>query len=743
MRVRTVGLFAALALVALVLVMQGCGRRAQPVRRAGTLVVWHAYRGDEQAALTEVLRAARAEIPDIEIEVLAIPFEAYASKLESAIPHGHGPDVFIDAHERLASYLARGLVAPLDQAVALAGGPEAFAPSAVEALSRDGHAYALPLSLKCIALYVNTDLLRSFPVSLEDIEHLRSVLPRGTYPLVYEAQSAYFHAALAHAYGSGLVDDRTGRYLFVGAGAERSVEHAARLLHSGVVPEEASGSLVSTLFANGRAATAISGPWLAAELGDRVRYRVAPLPLVRAAGGTRMQPYVTVEGAFVSARAHERDAALRLVRFLVSPAAAALRARLGRQVVATRAAWNDPAIAGDPILAAFREAAAMGRTMPAHPHMRSAFEPAGQALRKVFRRDATPHDALEQGRRRFENATRPPPSPREPLVALLVLGVVALYASFVALRRAREPDFRRELRRSLPAYRYVAHAVLAIVLLVIAPLVIGAATSLYAGREGAFYYVGLANYWDILRARGGPLFGSGSFYAVLAVTVLWTVANIALHVAIGVALALLLSRPTLKLKGFYRVLLIIPWAVPSYVTALAWKGMFHRQLGAVNAIITALGGQPVAWFARFSTAFAANVATNVWLGFPFMMVVTLGALTAIPKDLYEAAAVDGAGPWQRFRSITLPLLRPSLAPAVTMGAVWTFNMFNVIFLVSGGEPDGQTEILVTEAYRWAFTRQAQYGYAAAYAVLIFGILTVGTRLLGRVSERAAQKGAMQ
>ncbi len=145
-------------------------------------------------------------------------------------------------------------------------------------------------------------------------------------------------------------------------------------------------------------------------------------------------------------------------------------------------------------------------------------------------------------------------------------------------------------------------------------------------------------------------------------------------------------------------------------------------------------------FSRFSTAFAANVATNVWLGFPFMMVVTIGALAAIPKDLYEAAAVDGASSWQRFRHVTAPLLKPSLAPAVAMGAVWTFNQFNVIFLVSGGEPDGQTEILVTEAYRWAFTRQAQYGYAAAYAVLIFGILLVGTRILDRLTSDASKRG---
>ena len=119
---------------------------------------------------------------------------------------------------------------------------------------------------------------------------------------------------------------------------------------------------------------------------------------------------------------------------------------------------------------------------------------------------------------------------------------------------------------------------------------------------------------------------------------------------------LVLSRPAMKLKAAYRVILVLPWAVPSYVTALAWKGMFHSQFGAVNAILGMLGVPPVSWFSHFATALTANVATNVWLGFPFMMVVVLGALTSIPKDVLEAAEVDGATRWQRFRLVTLPLL---------------------------------------------------------------------------------------
>ncbi len=699
---------------------------------AQTLTLWHAYRDDERAALEHVVDDYRRAHPGVTIDVLAVPFDAYASKLESAIPHGHGPDVFIDAHERLASYVSRGLVAPVASAEAASLTPR-FDAASVRAFTLRGALYGLPLSIKCAALYVNPSLTGgAIPATLEAIEALRAQLPEGTFPLVYEAQNAYLHAPLAHAYGSALLDDQ-GHYAFVGSAAERSVERVRRMLRDRVIPQEASGALVSQLFLEGHAATAISGPWLAAELGDRVRYVVAPLPTVTSAGGRPMEPYATVEGAMLSSHAHDAVAAMELAVFLTSAESARVRARIGHQVVSTEAAWDDPALANDPLLSTFRAAARTARPMPTHPNMRAAWEPARQALVKALRGDRSPAEALLEGQRRFLDVTRPLPPRRDATLALLALGLFALGVTLSAVRNARDPDFRVALRRSMPAYAWVTHAAVILAALVVAPLVIGAATSLYATREGQSYYVGLANYFDILTARGGPLFATGSFYRVLAVTVLWTVVNLALHVGLGLALALLLSRPLLKLRAMYRVLLILPWAVPSYVTALAWKGMFHRQFGAVNAIIMWAGGEAISWFARFSTAFAANVATNAWLGFPFMMVVTIGALAGIPKDLYEAASVDGATTWQQFVKITLPMLRPSLGPSIAMGAVWTFNQFNVVFLVSGGEPDGETDILVSEAYRWAFTRQAQYGYAAAYAVLIFAILAIVTRRKEKVS----------
>jgi ABC-type sugar transport system permease subunit len=298
--------------------------------------------------------------------------------------------------------------------------------------------------------------------------------------------------------------------------------------------------------------------------------------------------------------------------------------------------------------------------------------------------------------------------------------------------------FRDTLVAHRTAYGYLAPAMVGMVILVFIPMVFGLVIGFLERRYNVFEFAGLSNYMTIL--SDFEFTRAGNFYFKLLVTVLWTVLNVGLHVSIGLGLALLLNDQMLKARGIFRVLLIIPWAIPNYITALIWKGMFHKQFGAVNFFLAALGIEPIAWFQSFWPAFSTNLVTNTWLGFPFMMVISLGALQSIPGDLYEAAWVDGATRWHRFRYITLPLLMPALVPAVIVGVVWTFNMFNIIYLVSGGAPDGLTDILITDAYRWAFERD-RYGYAAAYSTLIFLILLVFTTATNRITK--ATKGAYE
>ena len=232
------------------------------------------------------------------------------------------------------------------------------------------------------------------------------------------------------------------------------------------------------------------------------------------------------------------------------------------------------------------------------------------------------------------------------------------------------------------AYAYLGPAVLSMLVLVFVPFALGVGLAFTRYVDGTYVWVGLGNFVQILTNEGLGLTHPLSFYFTLGVTVMWTALNVLFHASLGLGLALVLNRPTLRFKGVYRVLLIIPWAVPSYITALVWHGMFNPTDGFINACLQAVGVDRVGWFDHFWTAFSANLITNTWLGFPFMMVVSLGALQSIPRDLYEAAEVDGASKWACFKAITLPLLRPALLPAIILGAVWTFNMFNVIFKVN-------------------------------------------------------------
>jgi ABC-type sugar transport system permease subunit len=292
------------------------------------------------------------------------------------------------------------------------------------------------------------------------------------------------------------------------------------------------------------------------------------------------------------------------------------------------------------------------------------------------------------------------------------------------------------------AYTYVVPSMAGMVLLVFIPFLTGIGLSFFDNDARRYYFIGMANFVEILAPGEGA---DVSFYWTLFSTILWTVTNVILHVSIGLGLALILKEPMLRFKRVYRVLLIIPWAIPNYITALIWKGMFNKEFGAVNQVIElvqgAIGMTPsgVDWLGGgFATAFTANLVTNTWLGFPFMMVVALGALQSIPGALYEAAEIDGATPFQKFRHITLPLLKPALFPAIILGSIWTFNMFNVIYLVSGGGPNNSTEILITDAYR-AFAVLGRYGLAAAYSVLIFVILLLYTLITNRITN--ATEGA--
>lgn len=270
---------------------------------------------------------------------------------------------------------------------------------------------------------------------------------------------------------------------------------------------------------------------------------------------------------------------------------------------------------------------------------------------------------------------------------------------------------------------------------------------------------GLTYGWDnLVTLFTGKVAKDAMFFEVFGRTILWTVINVTFHVVGGMILALLLYRP-MKLQGFYRTLLIVPWAIPTTIAAMAWRNEFDSRYGLFNILLTDLNNWltaisqgtvnvigmgnaftwlaahigPVSWKQDPFWAFVSVLMANIWLGIPFMSVIILGGLQSISKEYYEAAEIDGATKWQQFNNITLPLLRPVLTPAIVLGVVWTFNKFDIIYLITQGGPQEKTDILVSSMYKAAF-QFYRYGFTAMFALVIFVILFLFILFYLRISN---------
>lgn len=274
-------------------------------------------------------------------------------------------------------------------------------------------------------------------------------------------------------------------------------------------------------------------------------------------------------------------------------------------------------------------------------------------------------------------------------------------------------------------------------------------------RTGSIEFTGLENFIQVLQVGSET---KESFWLVTARTFAWTGINLVFHVFFGLVLALFLNQK-IRWVGAYRTILMLPWAIPQLIAVLAWRGEFHSAYGYVNHLIQIvnevfsfgvgdarvaplewIGFKPQEWWTNPQALFASICIVNIWLGIPFMMMVSLSGLQSISKSYYEAASLDGATAWQRFRHITVPLIKPVMVPSMILGMIWTFNNVNVVYLMTAqrGGSEG-ADILVSDLYKQAFVYN-RYSFSAAYAIVIFSILLVLTAVWMRSSRMTEDPG---
>ncbi len=272
------------------------------------------------------------------------------------------------------------------------------------------------------------------------------------------------------------------------------------------------------------------------------------------------------------------------------------------------------------------------------------------------------------------------------------------------------------------AYLYSAPSLLLIGMIVLFPVIYTgyiSVTNMNIYNWFDFTFVGFKNYHTALFVMD-----SGFLIALLR-TVVWTVVNMVLQLVIAFLLASLLNQKELKLRSLYKTVLMFPWAMPGYVSILLWKtGMFNSQFGLLNQWMEKLGLQTRVWLSTDVSAFVCCTVVNLWLALPFMIMIMDGALQSVDQSYYECARLNGASAWQRTVKITLPLIRPVIAPSVIITVFTTFKQFDVVYLLtqqSGAKTGADIHTILTYAYENAFITN-NYGFSSAVSILIFVIL---------------------
>ncbi len=298
---------------------------------------------------------------------------------------------------------------------------------------------------------------------------------------------------------------------------------------------------------------------------------------------------------------------------------------------------------------------------------------------------------------------------------------------------------RLSLAQLVDRYFFViglAPAVVCLAVILVYPVVANIA---YSFTNLSFIYpdtsfIGLRNYADILT---NSTFG---FWSALDISVIWTVAVVSLQFLVGLIGALLLDQAIFG-RSVYRVLLLVPWAFPVIVTAYVWRWLLNDQGGFVTwlAMTSGIIQQPVAWLAEANTALPAVVSVAVWAGYPFMLAAMLAGLQSIPVEYHEVAQIEGASVFQELFSVTLPLLRPIIVIVLVLRTIWTFNAFDLIYLLTNGGPDGQTLTLPILAYNLGW-QQYLPGKAAAMSMLMLLVLAIAGVIYFRVSGWARKEG---
>ena len=371
-------------------------KAAVPAGPAKEVLLWHAYRDKEREALDGLIGAWNGKHPEVHVTALAVPFDALIDKVQVAMPRGNGPDLVIFAHDKIGTWARDGLIQPLGDWAT----PERlrrFLPQTVKPLVFERAVYGLPVAFKSLVLFYNKAMVETPPATMAELIEVakkHTDEKEGKFGLAYDAADLYQHAAILHAYGGNVWDEEAGALAIDSPAAIEAVK-AVRGWHKdhGVVPKGMSGFVITGMFNDSKVPFVFNGPWFVPEIDAAIKWGVAVMP--KAENGQPMRPYLGSEALLLSAKTKERDAALLIMDYLTSDEAALSRLQKGSQLVANAKIYENPRWVADPVIKIFRAQAEAAVPMPNAVEANVAWQPYGNALRKVIYGDAEPEVTLK------------------------------------------------------------------------------------------------------------------------------------------------------------------------------------------------------------------------------------------------------------------------------------------------------------------------------------------------------------
>lgn len=698
---------------------------ASPIR----LQLWHMMIYSHREVLAELVKTFERGNPGVEVLLTYRETEELRSAFQSAAMAGGGPEIIYGPSDQVGPFQEMGLIQDLRGHFKVSDF-ESFDPLAV--VQRKGEVLQIGDSVgNHLMLIYNKKLIKNPPTNLDElIQVAQQHTNEGSYGLVFNFTEPFFFVPWIRGFGEAFFDDLDHPQLNTPA-AVRAFQLMVDFRDKyKIIPKECDYEMANSLFKEGKAAMIINGDW---SWGDYDKagldFGIAPLPKVNETG-LWPAPLVGTKGYSINKNLQDREKinwSVKLIEYLTGPEAGVYFAKKVGTLPSHLGARDHEFVKNNERLKISSEIMSHGWPMPITPEIRAIWDSLRGEYQAVLAGTRSPEQAaanaqsksLHQIRLMNQVLERDSTYKIVVLIAFTLGGWILWFLIRSILREIRSAKSVSAVRKQKLAWALSLPALLAVGAVVIYPFLFNFVLSVSNFSLKTFQdwkIVGLQNYVEV--------FSNHEILWVTLKTLLWTTINLFFHVGLGVSLALIINQ-SLPAKKIFRVLLIVPWAIPQYISALTWRGLFNQEYGSVNLFLESfLGLSPVQWLTQPWTALSACIVTNVWLGYPFMMVVALGALQAIPQGLYEAARIDGANAWQRFWALTWPMILPVMRPAVVLGTIWTFNNLNVIWLVSnGGEPGDQTHILVSYVYKSAFNLY-RYSGAAAQSVLIFFVLVL-------------------